>query len=105
MNSVSSIQLPPNGSRNRTRRTTGNTSRLASGLRYGWRQTRRLFHALVGLTFLVFAAIGASLSYSEWRTYAQNPSSGMWRFGTIAGFSLLLVIFGLYSFLRARSVR
>ena len=78
---------------------------LGSLLRYGWRQTRRLFHALVGLTFLLFAGIGASLTYSEWQAYAQNPSNGMWRFGIIAGFSLLLVIFGLYSFVKARSVR
>lgn len=78
---------------------------LGQLFRYGWRQTRRLFHALVGLTFLVFAAIGASLSYSEWQAYAQNPSNGIWRFATIAGFSLLLVVFGLYSFLKARSVR
>jgi hypothetical protein len=80
-------------------------SRLGKGLRYGWRQMRRLFHLLVGLAFLIFAAIGASLTFSEWQAYSQNPSNGMWRFGTIAGFSLLLVIFGLYSFLKARSVR
>lgn len=78
---------------------------LCSGLRFGWRQTRRFFHVLVGLTFLIFAAIGASLTYSEWQAYVQNPSSGMWRLATIAGFTLLLVIFGLYSFLKARSVR
>ena len=105
MSTANSIQLPPNPNRNRTRRTPGNVSRLGSGLRYGWRQTRRLFHVLVGVTFLVFAAIGTSLSFSEWQAYVRNPSNGMWRFGTIAGFSLLLVIFGLYSFLKARSVR
>jgi hypothetical protein len=80
-------------------------SRLGRMFRSGWRHTRRLFHVLVGLTFLLFAGIGASLTYSEWHAYAQNPSNGMWRLGTIAGFSLLLVIFGLYSFLKARSVR
>ena len=80
-------------------------SGLGTLLRSGWRHTRRLFHMLVGLTFLVFAGIGASLTYSEWHAYAQNPSSGMWRLGAIAGFSLLLVMFGLYSFLKARSVR
>jgi hypothetical protein len=78
---------------------------LGAMFRYGWRQTRRLFPVLVGLTFLIFAAVGGSLAFSEWRVYAQNPSNGMWRLGTIAGFSLLLVIFGLFSFLKARSVR
>jgi len=80
-------------------------SGLGSLLRYGWRQTRRFFHVLVGLAFFVFAGIGASLAFSEWQAYAHNPANGVWRFGTIAGFSLLLVIFGLYSFLKARSVR
>jgi len=74
-------------------------------LRYGWRQTRRLFHVLVGLAFLILAGIGATLSYSEWQAYGHDPANGMWRFGTIAGFSLLLVVFGVYSFLKARSVR
>lgn len=78
---------------------------LGALFRYGWRQARRLFHVLVGLTFLVFAGIGASLAYSEWQAYAHNPANGVWRFATIAGFSLLLVIFGLYSFLKARSVQ
>ena len=80
-------------------------SRLSTGLRYGWRQTRRLFHLLVGVAFLIFAALGASLTFSEWQAYVQTPANGLWRFGTIAGFTLLLLIFGLYSFAKARSVR
>jgi hypothetical protein len=31
--------------------------------------------------------------------------NGMWRFEVVAAFTLLLLIFGLYSFLKARSVR
>ena len=103
MSTANSIQLPP--SRNRARRPSNNTSRLLSGLRYGWRQARRLFHLLVGLAFLVFAAIGVSLTFSEWQAYAQTPTNGIWHFATIAGFTLLLLIFGLYSFVKARSVR
>lgn len=103
MSTVNSIQLPPNRTRNRAQ--IGNTNRLASGLRYGWRQARRLFHLLIGVAFLLFAAMGASLSFSEWRAYVQNPSNGVWRFATVGAFTLLLLIFGLYSFLKARSVR
>jgi hypothetical protein len=104
MGAANSIQIPPGRSR-RPQNSNANMSWLGRGFRYGWRQTRRLFHVLVGLAFLILAGIGASLAFSEWQAYAQNPSNGMWRFGAIAGFSLLLVIFGLYSFLKARSVR
>ena len=102
MSTANSIQLPPNRTRRRPQRP-GN--RLAAGLRYGWRQTRRIFHLFVGLTFLVFAALGTSLSFSEWQAHVQTPSNGIWRFATIAGFTLLLLILGLYSFVKARSVR
>jgi len=71
----------------------------------GWRLARRLFHVLVGTTFLFFAAAGATLSLSEWRAYTEAPSNGPWRFGMLASFTLLLLIFGLYSFVKARSVR
>jgi hypothetical protein len=104
VNSVSSIQLPPNRGRNRPPRG-GNIGRLSAGLRSRWRQTRRLFHLLIGLAFLLFAAMGASLTFSEWQAYVQTPANGLWRFCTIAGFTLLLLIFGLYSFVKARSVR
>jgi len=100
---ANSIQLPPKRRGRRPRQE--NIGRLVSGLRSGWRQTRRLFHLLVGLAFLVFAALGASLTFSEWQTYTRTPSNGIWRFATIAGFTLLLLIFGLYSFVKARSVR
>ncbi len=75
------------------------------GLSYGWRQARRIFHVLIGITFLFFAAAGATLSYSEWQTYAQAPANGIWRFAVLSGFTVLLVIFGVYSIAKARSVR
>lgn len=78
---------------------------LGERLGYGWRQARRIFHVLIGLTFLFFAAAGASLAYSEWQAYAREPSAGIWRFATIASFSVLLVIFGVYSIAKVRSVR
>jgi hypothetical protein len=71
----------------------------------GWRHARRIFHALVGVAFLFFAGAGATLAFSEWRAYSATPSNGVWRFGLLAGFTLLLLMFGLYSFLKARNVR
>jgi len=66
---------------------------------------QRLFHLLVGLTFLLLAAAGATVCFSEWRFRLRDPSVGLIRFGMVAGFTVILIIFGLYSFLKARSVR
>jgi hypothetical protein len=83
-------------------RRNPNLGRLA---KQGWRHTRRLFHMLIGMAFLLLAAAGATQSFAEWQAYAQRPMNGMWRFDVVAGFSVVLLIFGLYSFVRARSVR
>lgn len=66
---------------------------------------QRLFHLLVGLAFLFLAFAGASVSFSEWRYYEATPSVGLVRFGLLAGFTVLLLIFCLYSLAKARSVR
>jgi hypothetical protein len=95
---VNPIQIPSSDSKEKA-------GRLVAQIGRGWRQARRLFHALVGITFLFFAAVGVTLSFAEWRAYVEMPSNGLWRFGMMAGFTLLLVIFGLYSFVKARSVR
>jgi hypothetical protein len=92
------IQIPSSDSKERA-------GRLMAQIGRGWRLARRLFHVLVGITFLFFAAAGVTLSLAEWRTYLEAPSNGPWRLGMMAGFTLLLLIFGLYSFVKARSVR
>lgn len=95
---VNPIQIPSSGSNEKA-------GRLMAQIGRGWRQARRLFHVLVGITFLFFAAAGVTLSLAEWRAYVEAPSNGLWRFGMMAGFTLLLLIFGLYSFVKARSVK
>jgi hypothetical protein len=60
---------------------------------------------LVGLAFLILAVAGASVSFSEWQYYLKSPSVGLVRFVLVAGFTVLLIIFCLYSFAKARSVR
>jgi uncharacterized membrane protein len=66
---------------------------------------QRVFHLLVGVIFLVLAFAGASVALTEWRYYKHTPSVGLVRFGLLAAFTVFLVILGLYSFLKARSVR
>jgi hypothetical protein len=60
---------------------------------------------LVGLAFLTLAVAGASVSFSEWQYYLKSPSVGLVHFVLYASFTVLLVIFCLYSFLKARSIR
>lgn len=104
MNSANPIPIPPDPQR--TRVALRQLQRAVPG-RFSaiWRQARQVFHVLVAAAFFFLAAAGATLSVQEWRAYAQAPSAGVWRFATISGFTLVLVIFGLYSLLKARSVR
>jgi uncharacterized membrane protein len=69
------------------------------------RQAERLFHMLVGLVFLALTVAGVTVSITEWQYYQRSPSQGLVRFGLLASFTVLLFIFCLYSFLKARSVR
>ncbi len=80
-------------------------SKLVELIGRWYRQARRLFHLLVGLAFLLLAVAGGIVSLSAWRFYRQVPDTGLVRFGMFAGFTVLLIIFGLYSFTKARSVR
>ena len=70
-----------------------------------FRHAQRTFHAVVGLAFLCLAVAGAAVSFAEWRDYRQAPSVGLTAFALVAGFTVLLIIFCLYSFAKARSVR
>jgi hypothetical protein len=64
-----------------------------------------MFELLIGLVFLIMAAGTISLSLTEWRNYLQHPSAGLGLFYLSASFSVLLIFCGLYSFLKARSIR
>jgi hypothetical protein len=70
-----------------------------------FRQAQRTFHMLVGLVFLGLALAGGAVTAGEWQYYRQAPSAGLTRFGLLAAFTVFLIILGLYSFLKARSVR
>ena len=70
-----------------------------------FRHAQRLFHMLIGLAFLVLAVAGAAASFSEWQFYLRSPSVGLVRLILFASFTVLLIIFCLYSFVKARSIR
>ncbi|MGD0129750.1 MAG: hypothetical protein ABSF46_30890 [Terriglobia bacterium] len=70
-----------------------------------FRNAQRLFHLLVGLTFLVLAAAGATVSFAEWQNYLKTPAQGLIGFVLYASFTVFLVILCLYSFVKARNIR
>ena len=79
--------------------------RVAQLFRHWFLHAQRLFHMLVGGVFLFLAIGGVTVSFSEWRYYQHAPYVGATRFGLIVGFTVLLIILSLYSFVKARSVR
>ena len=63
-----------------------------------FRNAQRLLQMLVGLTFLVLAAAAVSVSISE---RERDHTLAV----IVASFAVVLVVFGLYSFIKARSIR
>jgi TRAP-type C4-dicarboxylate transport system permease small subunit len=78
---------------------------LGTRLRRAVRQAHRIVEFVVGLAFFALAAGCLSLSLTQWHKYQANPSAGLSLFYMFASFSLVLVFCGLYSFLKARSIR
>ncbi len=80
-------------------------SKLGSLFKQLFRNAQRLFHLLVGLTFLILAAAGATVTFAEWQNYLKSPSVGLVSFILYASFTVFLVILCLYSLVKARNVR
>jgi len=68
-------------------------------------RAQQVFHLLIAVLFLFFTLAGISVSMKLWQDYQEIPSQGVWGFGMVACFTVLLLIFCLYSFVKARSVR
>lgn len=83
----------------------GDLSHLGSLLGKWFRHAQRLFHVLVAFAFLLLAVGGVAVSLKLWGDYRKVPSQGLWSFGMVASFTVLLIIFCLYSFVKARSIR
>ena len=80
-------------------------SRLGYLFKQLFRKAQRLFHLLVGLTYLILAAAGATVTFAEWQNYLKSPSVGLVSFVLYASFTVFLVILCLYTFVKARNVR
>jgi len=80
-------------------------SKLGDFLSSWFLHAQRLFQLLVGVAFLCLAFAGAHVALAEWLFYRHEPASGLVRFYLVAGFTVLLILFSLYSFAKARSVR
>ena len=65
-----------------------------------WRITRELFHEVTGALFFVIAV---SALESSWR--AWHRGAGHMVVGVIAGYALLMVLFGILAFRDSRRVR
>ena len=80
-------------------------SRLGNLFEYWFLHLRRLFHMLIGLAFMVLTMMGVSVALTEWQDYRKVPELGLVRFGMVGGFTVVLAICCLYSFVKARNVR
>lgn len=75
-------------------------------LRRTWRLARRLFEFSIGLFFLCLAVVGGEASVMEWKSYLRHPSFGIELLVYVCViFTIALIFFALYSFLKARSIR
>ena len=64
---------------------------------------RRLWLEVTGTVFLVFALVAAAGTLREWRALQQGGS--LWRLGSTVIVLVMMLGFGVYSFLRARRLR
>jgi hypothetical protein len=65
-----------------------------------WRIARQVFHEFAGAMFIIFAGFGALAAWRQWKT---RPV--LWLIGFAIVYVLMMAIFGLVSFRRARRVR
>jgi hypothetical protein len=65
-----------------------------------WRIARQVFHEFAGAMFIVFAVYGVLAAWRQWKT---RPV--LWLIGFAIVYALMMTIFGLVSFRRARRVR
>ncbi len=79
--------------------------KIAERFQRGVRHTQRIFHLAIALIFLFLAVSGAAVAIEMWQEHRHQANSGVVGFTVMAAFAAVLMIFSLYSFAKARSVR
>ena len=69
-------------------------------LRVVWRLTRQLFHEATGAFFLLFAAWAA---FAAWKQWKHRPA--VWLLGFAISYAIMMAVFAVAAFFRARRVR
>ena len=70
-----------------------------------WCTILRAFHIAVAVTFLMIAIAFGQKAFLAWRSYQNNPQEGPWYLYIWVGTVTILIIFSLYSLLKARTIR
>jgi hypothetical protein len=65
-----------------------------------WRVVRQIFHETTGAMFLVLAFFWIVAAVRQWRSGAET-----WLLVVLGSFAVVLIFFGVTSFLSARRVR
>ncbi len=65
-----------------------------------WRAVRQVFHESTGAIFLLLALFWSAAAVRQWMRGASP-----WTWLTLGGFALVMITFGVTSFLAARRVR
>lgn len=73
---------------------------LSGFLRSLWRAARQLFHETAGAFFVLFAVMGASSAWHEWRRGSEE-----WLIALAVLFTLVMAGFAVASFRSAHRVR
>ncbi|MEJ2006761.1 MAG: hypothetical protein P8Z30_01160 [Acidobacteriota bacterium] len=84
---------------------SGNTNSLLGRL---FRRAQQLFHLMIGLVFLFLTMGMITVSLKLWQEYQKVPGQGTLSFAIMVAsmaFTLVLFVFCLYTFVKARSVR
>ena len=78
---------------------------LKAWWQHAWRSTVRTFHLFIAFLFFVFAMLAGQKAFLAWQDYGDHPEKGLWLFYATGGVFVVLVIFALYSMLKARVAR
>jgi hypothetical protein len=65
-----------------------------------WRAARELFHEVTGTVFFILAFAAVSAFWRAW-----HNGAGRWLLAMCAGYALVMICFGIWSFRDSRRVR